>query len=153
VTLFDEFLCKLGFFVQLTDIRVEYNVFLFDEPLKGSKSLKFFYYLYLKKNRLASRCKPFNRSPKRKEYISYCRGGRGRTIPELQDFAAKVYLHNSTFSEKKTVGYQAKKSKVLIQDKISLFLEKTNDKNDLLWKVNVRFCYDKLYHLPLFRSF
>jgi hypothetical protein len=48
--------CKLGFFlarftcilnwpthakkVQFTQERVEYNVFLFDEPLKGSKSLK-----------------------------------------------------------------------------------------------------------------
>jgi hypothetical protein len=27
---------------QLTHERVEYNVFLFDEPLKGSKSLKIF---------------------------------------------------------------------------------------------------------------
>jgi hypothetical protein len=33
---FDEFLCKL------THEPVEYNVFLFDEPLKGSKSLKIF---------------------------------------------------------------------------------------------------------------
>jgi hypothetical protein len=46
--LFDEFLCKLGFFgtsakkAQFTQERVEYNVFLFDEPLKGSKSLKIF---------------------------------------------------------------------------------------------------------------
>jgi hypothetical protein len=28
--------------VQFTQERVEYNVFLFDEPLKGSKSLKIF---------------------------------------------------------------------------------------------------------------
>jgi hypothetical protein len=35
-SLFDEFLCKL------THERVEYKVFLFDEPLKGSKSLKIF---------------------------------------------------------------------------------------------------------------
>jgi hypothetical protein len=28
--------------VQITQERVEYNVFLFDEPLKGSKSLKIF---------------------------------------------------------------------------------------------------------------
>jgi hypothetical protein len=47
--------CKLGFFwherfkgpqvpkkAQFTQERVEYNVFLFDEPLKGSKSLKIF---------------------------------------------------------------------------------------------------------------
>jgi hypothetical protein len=54
-SLFDEFLCKLGFFGtsgpvmfrptsakkdQFTQERVEYKVFLFDEPLKGSKSLK-----------------------------------------------------------------------------------------------------------------
>jgi hypothetical protein len=42
------FLCKLGFFgtsakkAQLTHESVEYNVFLFDELLKGSKSLKIF---------------------------------------------------------------------------------------------------------------
>jgi hypothetical protein len=64
-SLFDEFVCKLGLFwhawailkhewnerfkgprvpkkVQLTQERVEYNVFLFDDPLKGSKSLKIF---------------------------------------------------------------------------------------------------------------
>jgi hypothetical protein len=65
-SLFDEFLCKLGFFLarvgqfktlvslafyngplvpknpQFTQERVEYNVFLFDEPLKGPKSLKIF---------------------------------------------------------------------------------------------------------------
>jgi hypothetical protein len=64
-SLFDEFLCKLGLFwhawtilkrernerlkgprvskkAQFTHERVEYNVFLFDEPLKGSKSLKTF---------------------------------------------------------------------------------------------------------------
>jgi hypothetical protein len=41
--LFDEFLCKLGFFgtrakkSQFTQKRVEYNVFLFDEPLKGDR--------------------------------------------------------------------------------------------------------------------
>jgi hypothetical protein len=63
--LFNEFVCKLGFFwyewgrlkcewnerfkgprvpkrVQFTQERVEYNVFLFDDPLKGSKSLKIF---------------------------------------------------------------------------------------------------------------
>jgi hypothetical protein len=28
--------------VQFTEERVEYNVFLFDDPLKGSKSLKIF---------------------------------------------------------------------------------------------------------------
>jgi hypothetical protein len=64
-TLFDEFVCKLGLFwhawailkrsfhsrfkgprvpekAQFTHERVEYNVFLFDEPIKGSKSLKTF---------------------------------------------------------------------------------------------------------------
>jgi hypothetical protein len=50
--LFNEFVCKLGFFlhewatsakkIQFTQERVEYNVFLFDETLKGSKSLKIF---------------------------------------------------------------------------------------------------------------
>jgi hypothetical protein len=49
--LFNEFVCKLGFFcmsvpvqrkVQFTQERVEYNVFLFDEALKGPKSLKIF---------------------------------------------------------------------------------------------------------------
>jgi hypothetical protein len=67
--LFNEFVCKLGFFwyewarlkrewnerfkgqkkskkrpkkVQFTQKWVEYNVFLFDDPLKGSKSLKIF---------------------------------------------------------------------------------------------------------------
>jgi hypothetical protein len=62
-SLFDEFVCKLGLFwhewailkrelnerfkgprvpkkAQFTHERVEYNVFLFDEPLKGFKSLK-----------------------------------------------------------------------------------------------------------------
>jgi hypothetical protein len=51
-SLFDEFVCK--FFgtrfkgprvpkkAQFTHERVEYNVFLFDEPLKGSKSIKTF---------------------------------------------------------------------------------------------------------------
>jgi hypothetical protein len=47
--LFNEFMCKFGFFlhewatsakkVQFTQERVEYNVFLFDETLEGSKSL------------------------------------------------------------------------------------------------------------------
>jgi hypothetical protein len=64
-SLFDEFVCKFGLFwhewailkrewnerfkgprvpkkAQFTHERVEYNVFLFDEPLKGSKSLKTF---------------------------------------------------------------------------------------------------------------
>jgi hypothetical protein len=64
-SLFNEFVCKLSFFwhewsslkrewnerfkgprapkkVQSTHERVEYNVFLFDEPFKGSKSLKIF---------------------------------------------------------------------------------------------------------------
>jgi hypothetical protein len=53
-SLFNEFVCKLGFWhewasetsvpkrAQFTQERVEYNVFLFDEPLKGSKSLKIF---------------------------------------------------------------------------------------------------------------
>jgi hypothetical protein len=54
-SLFNEFVCKLGIFwhewvmthecqkkAQFTRERVEYNVFLFDEPLKGSKSLKIF---------------------------------------------------------------------------------------------------------------
>jgi hypothetical protein len=42
-------LCNLGFFgmsgpkkAQITQEQVEYNVFLFDEPPKGSKSLKIF---------------------------------------------------------------------------------------------------------------
>jgi hypothetical protein len=47
--LFNEFMCKFGFFlhewatsakkVQFIQERVEYNVFLFDETLEGSKSL------------------------------------------------------------------------------------------------------------------
>jgi hypothetical protein len=54
-SLFDEFVCKLGFRftrvlnwrtrakkAQLTHERVEYNVFFFDEPLTGSKSLEIF---------------------------------------------------------------------------------------------------------------
>jgi hypothetical protein len=42
-SLFDEFLCKLGEKkTQFTQERVEYNFFLLDEPLKGSKSLKTF---------------------------------------------------------------------------------------------------------------
>jgi hypothetical protein len=53
-SLFEEFVCKLGLFhsrfkgprvpkkVQFTHERVEYNVFLFDEPHKGSNSLKTF---------------------------------------------------------------------------------------------------------------
>jgi hypothetical protein len=50
--LFNEFVCNFGFFdmsgprvpkkAQITQERVEYNVFLFDKPLKGSKSLKIF---------------------------------------------------------------------------------------------------------------
>jgi hypothetical protein len=55
--LFNEFVCNFGFFwhewtslkgprvpkkAKITQERVEYNVFLFDEPLKGSKSLKIF---------------------------------------------------------------------------------------------------------------
>jgi hypothetical protein len=32
----------LAFYTQITQEQVEYNVFLFDEPLKGSKSLKIF---------------------------------------------------------------------------------------------------------------
>jgi hypothetical protein len=49
---FNEFVCKLGLFwhestsakkkAQFTQERVEYNVFLFDEPLKDFKSLKIF---------------------------------------------------------------------------------------------------------------
>jgi hypothetical protein len=42
-----------------------------------------------------------------------------------------------TFFEKKPVGYQAKKSKVLTRDQINLFLEKASDENYLLWKVNI----------------
>jgi hypothetical protein len=48
-SLFKKFVCKLGLFWHAWAIlkrslnqRVEYNVFLFDEPLKGSKSLKIF---------------------------------------------------------------------------------------------------------------
>jgi hypothetical protein len=64
-SLFNEFVCKLGFFwhewasvkrewnerfkgprvqkkAQFPHERVEYNVFLFDEPVKGSESLKIF---------------------------------------------------------------------------------------------------------------
>jgi hypothetical protein len=57
-SLFNEFVCKLGFFSisgpvlkahecqkepnLLAHEPVEYNVFLFDEPRKGSKSLKIF---------------------------------------------------------------------------------------------------------------
>jgi hypothetical protein len=42
VIVFNEFVCKLAKKGQFTQERVEYNVFLFDEPLKGSKSLKIF---------------------------------------------------------------------------------------------------------------
>jgi hypothetical protein len=65
VIYYNEFVCNFGFFwhewtslklewnesfkcprvpkkAQITQERVEYNVFLFDEPLKGSKSLKIF---------------------------------------------------------------------------------------------------------------
>jgi hypothetical protein len=52
------------------------------------------------------------------------------------------------FLKKKSVEYQAKKSKVLMQDQINLFSEKSSDEHYLLWKVNVKFCCDKLYHLP-----
>jgi hypothetical protein len=45
----NEFVCKSGFFLprvpkkaQFTHERIEYNIFLFDEPLKASKSLKIF---------------------------------------------------------------------------------------------------------------
>jgi hypothetical protein len=52
-SLIDELVCKSGLFLarvgprmpnktQFTYKQVEYNVFLFDEPLKGSKSLKTF---------------------------------------------------------------------------------------------------------------
>jgi hypothetical protein len=45
-SLFNEFACKLGPRVpkkaQFTQERVEYNVFLFEEPFKGSKSFKIF---------------------------------------------------------------------------------------------------------------
>jgi hypothetical protein len=58
-----------------------------------------------------------------------------------------------TFFKKKSVGYQAKKSKVLTRDQINLFLEKASDENYLLWKVNIKFFYDKLYNMPFFRSF
>jgi hypothetical protein len=63
------------------------------------------------------------------------------------------FLKLVPFLKKKSVGYQAKKSQVLTREQINLFLEKASDENYLLWKVNVKFCYDKLYHLSLFRSF
>jgi hypothetical protein len=42
-----------------------------------------------------------------------------------------------TFFEKKSVGHQAKKCKVLTREQINLFLEKASDENYLLWKVNI----------------
>jgi hypothetical protein len=63
------------------------------------------------------------------------------------------FLKLIPFLKKKSVGYQAKKSKVLTPEQINLFLEKASDENYLLWKVNVKCCYDKLYHLSPFRSF
>jgi hypothetical protein len=65
----------------------------------------------------------------------------------------RKFLKLVPFLKKKSVGYQAKKSKVLTRDQINLFLEKASDENYLLWKVNIKFCYDKLYNLPLFTSF
>jgi hypothetical protein len=43
-SLFNEFVCNLGFFWHeyTSAKKAEYNVFLFDEPPKGSKSLKIF---------------------------------------------------------------------------------------------------------------
>jgi hypothetical protein len=63
------------------------------------------------------------------------------------------FLKLVPFLKKKSVGYQAKKSKVLARDQINLFLEKASNENYLLWKVNIKFCYDKLYNLPFLRSF
>jgi hypothetical protein len=63
------------------------------------------------------------------------------------------FLKLVPFLKKKSVGYQAKKSKVLTRDQINLFLEKVSDENYLSWKVNIKSCYDKLYNLPFFRSF
>jgi hypothetical protein len=63
------------------------------------------------------------------------------------------FLKLVPFLKKSPVGYQAKKSKVLTRDQINLFLEKASDENYLLLKVNIKFCYDKLYNLPFFRSF
>lgn len=40
------------------------------------------------------------------------------------------------FLKKKSVGYEAKKSKTLTLNQINEFLEKANDENYLLWKVN-----------------
>jgi hypothetical protein len=50
VVYFNEFLCKLDFFgmsgpvlnASETSLLVEYNIFLFDEPLEGFKSLNIF---------------------------------------------------------------------------------------------------------------
>jgi hypothetical protein len=47
------------------------------------------------------------------------------------------FLKLVPFLKKKSVGYQAKKSKVLTRDQINLFLEKASDKNYLLWKVEL----------------
>jgi hypothetical protein len=55
------------------------------------------------------------------------------------------FLKLVPFLKKKSVVYQAKKSKVLTRDQINLFLEKASDENYLLWKINIKFCYDKLY--------
>jgi hypothetical protein len=58
------------------------------------------------------------------------------------------FLKLVPFLKKKSVGYQAKKSQVLTREQINLFLEKASDENYLLRKVNIKFCYDKLYNLP-----
>jgi hypothetical protein len=44
------------------------------------------------------------------------------------------FLKLVPFLKKKSVVYQAKKSKVLTRDQINLFLEKASDENYLLWK-------------------
>lgn len=49
----------------------------------------------------------------------------------------RKYLKLVPFLKKKAVGYRAKKSKVLTQNQIKVFLEKANDEKYLLWKVNM----------------
>jgi hypothetical protein len=61
------------------------------------------------------------------------------------------FLKLVPFLKKKSVCYQAKKSKVLTREKERK--EKASDENYLLWKINIKFCYDKLYNLSFFRSF
>jgi hypothetical protein len=59
------------------------------------------------------------------------------------------FLKLVPFLKKKKISWLSSE-KVLTRDQVNLFLEKASDENYLLWKVNIKFCYDKLYNLPFF---